>query len=77
MQDTRAETEGAVQAIMAIIELREGRVARTTEKVHDPRYFHSYMADIFAYARRFGLTTGVDCEVVVTSDDDMRPNHTT
>lgn len=62
---------------MVIIELREKGMVRTTERVRDPRYFHSYMADIFAYARYFGLTPGVNCEVVVTSDDDMRPNHTT
>jgi len=51
-----------------VIELREDGVVRTTERVRDPRCLHSYMADVFAYARYFGLTPGVDCEVVVTSD---------
>lgn len=53
---------------MIVIELRRDGEVRTTERVHDPRYFHSYMADVFAYARFFGMTPSVDCEVVVTSD---------
>lgn len=53
---------------MIVIELRKDNNVLTTEKVHNIRYLHAYAADVFAYARAYGFTPGIDCEVVVTSN---------